>query len=311
MKTLIATLSLALAALTVSAQGVKQNSFTVTNDARISAILAPGTIFVDAVSGNDTNAGTISAPVATLTQGNALAVSGQTVMVQRGSFAETVYPTPGVDFYLAGGTVLSGGSGISFKITNSAAVLNVLGAGTFTNQVVMFDSVTGSVVSVSAKSLLGAGSSGASVYFYLGTSNRCYLNVTDTIEQKLCVWADEWAAHSYSNRVLNLWANVGKRFNANPYATTGAGLGHSNTVISVTAPEYYMNANGAFNLAAKIVFNGGQFSRDGKTLTSVGSNVWFRGVSCVSSNTDAGAAVFSNVRGNFWFENERTIISNP
>ena len=56
-----------------------------------------GDVFVSAATGNDTNAGTQQAPVATIARGLAIADSGATVRIAGGSYREVVSPRSNVD----------------------------------------------------------------------------------------------------------------------------------------------------------------------------------------------------------------------
>ena len=276
----------------------------ISTNAPLANALTRGALYVSAALGSDTNA--TPGPFATISAANASATNGQTVVVTDGTFNETIYPTPGVSFCYDDGTVNGG----QFLITNTPnSNLNIGGMAAVTNSLVGLLSVTGAVVTVGCKSV----SEPAALYpitLAYGTSNRIYLNVATTFTGR-CFGVTS-ADATYSNNPAAIFITVGQRFTGAP--TTANTIGNSNIVLNVTAPEYLMlsqSGGGPLNTLNKVVFNGGQFSRNGVPNTTVGGFVWFKGVTCQSSNTDATSAIFSGVRGNFWFENERTAINNP
>ena len=240
--------------------------------------LATGVVFVDGVEGSDsTGTGSPSAPFRTLLKGQTTATNGMTVYGTRGTFAESDLGKPGIGWYFNDGVYLAGNP--NFRLgTNGVTNLTVAGACTVTNNIVIFDDVTNCVASVTAKNYTGGANTAVSCN--KGTSNTFYLNV-DQFTGTLFSSLDEYSGVTYSNRTSRVVLTGRQRLTVNPAASAS---GNTNIFVYISAPEVWANGNGWGGTLNSVHLQADWFSRNGKTLTSIQSNYWFKGVSFLTTN---------------------------
>lgn len=228
-----------------------------------SALLSPGIIYVDAISGSDTNTGTIARPYATLTNAQSVATNGQTIVGLRGTFAEQYLGKAGVSWYFNEGCVLSADG--AFLVTSTNANLMVRGRGAFTNQVVIFSNVTNGSVYVEGKSAWGSQSSSALIYDLnhgFSVSNSVYFKFD---------WArglNVYGPSTVSNIFLSATVEGGQFLRMN--STAGSNSGQSNNLITIRAPRVYPSAGNFANTLNTVYIEADFFSRTFTDGTSYG-----------------------------------------
>jgi len=265
----------------------------------LQAVQNSGSVYVSALYGHDTNA--YPGPYATCAAAQSNAVSGNTIVITDGTFNETVLGKAGVNWYLNDGVLMAGGGTWYVGATNGTTELNIYGMGSFTNLPIVFQTVTNGVARISGKNVLGTGATTGTrlVSYDVNTeSNRCFINM---LADSGCAVTDHMGTLYSTNLTSFTVYTSPARLTGVAYQLTTS-EGNTNTTVLLRVAEWRAGAVGSVNSTGKIIMEGGYYSRNGTTANAT-TNVYFKGVSMVSSNLDGSASIFSNVRGTFYFEN--------
>jgi len=261
------------------------NTYTVTNWGG----LATGNVFVDALAGNDTTGtGAPDAPFASLSNAQASAVSGQTIVAVRGTFSETALGKNGVSWYFADGTILtntyfvSNGSNPTNRISGRAVIRSVVVSCLGTNN---FNYVE------AAKIECGTAVMAA---FTFGLNSNVLTLKADRIEGAITLPS---AGVGLTNVLTVNFHTPDLTF----YHTGGAATGQNTNVIFNVWNTGQFLAGATMNLSTYGTFRvyGGRFSRNGKTISgNIANQRWyFYGVGVASTNELPGAGATTNVFG--------------
>lgn len=268
----------------------------------IQAVVIPQFADVSQATGRDAPGG----PYKTIGYALSNRLSTQAVRLLDGAFAESVYVTNNTSFHLLPNVSWNGSGAFWVRITNSNVSVDLWGPqARMTNGYFAHIGATNTAISVTVARVNGQTTAGTCQYD-TGTSNTTVIRC-DIFDGRVCSYTDP----TYTNRIASTYIYCNQWFKG---VGAGATAGQTNTVCEITAPYYigaYNGGGGLFNYHQKTVYNGGTFTRNGIATTTMGSNIWFKGVSCVSSNTDASANMFTYIHGRFNFEQEATSINNP
>jgi hypothetical protein len=307
-KILSLTVAVLCCALPAIAQPLVGSKIT-RNGPLANALVGSGAVYVSAALGDDGNSA--PGPYATLTYAQSVASAGQTIYVLDGTFAETGLGKEGVKWNFADGVIINGGAAGAFLVgaTNSTTGLTILGSGQFTNSVVNYHFATNVLVTIFGRKTENVSGGNSFAGFYTtGNSNRLEATFTEDCTGPLAHLDVTGNPEYNTNRLARIRVFAPKWTGRVHHSIS---IGNPSFRVIFNVGEYRQFANGTLNVNSTVVFERGYWSRAGSTATSIGTNIWFKGVSCVSSNTDASAAIFSGVHGTFYFEDERTLISNP
>ncbi len=291
MKKLLSLPILALA-FAVHAQPIQRG--TISTNAALQNALASGSIYVSAAYGNDTNAS--PGPFATLTKAQTVATSGQTIQVLDGTFTETGLGKSNVAWSIAKGVTLDGGASGVFTLGTNGNLF-VSGHAVFTNIIVTVTDAT-NLFSLIQCETFWPGTSG-SINLFSGQSNV----VTLSSEYGVAATGGSFLNVNSSGSASNSFFRLNVKSDAELYGqAANTTLGMSNQAVNVFARKWNMTGNGALNKNVTVRQFGGEFSRNGRSITTVGPMIVFHGVSITSSNADGAAAMWGAVKGSYYVE---------
>ena len=262
---------LVLGGLAFGQSPLLRSPWTTNDDAAVSAFLAPGVFFVDSISGNDNNPGTLARPFATLAGAQNSATNGSLIYALRGTFNETGLGKSGVSWYFSRG-VVAGNTSPFFLVgaTNSTTNLTVLGEGTFSNNVVTYVNATNTTVH-----LCGDVFASPSVGLFSETpvgfsvSNRAWVN-----GGQISGFGFSTAGNVTSSN--NNWWFYFSATRATSFNTTsGNGSGNSNRFFYITAPEVRAGAANFTRTLNTVLIESPNFSINSQGMASIQSNYWW------------------------------------